>query len=238
MLVFITLVLVFDLRIAFWVTLGIPLSFVGSLLLFGTADLTLNIGTLFAFFLLIGIVVDDAVVVGESIAASARAEERARGRDLGREGVVGPITVGVATTVLAFLPLLYVTAGYYQIVNVFPWVALFASPGLARGSVLHPARPPFARAALERTAAQHGPGRGGGSGWTKCVTGSWWPAASWAVRHVWLTLVCAVAVVLVSLLLFRTEAVRVVVFDRDLNAPTKASSESSRRACHKASNAR
>ena len=111
-LVFVTLVLVFDLRVAFWVTLGIPLSFAGSLLLFGTADLTLNMGTLFAFFLLIGIVVDDAVVVGESIAA-----ERERGRSAlaaaisGTTAVVGPLTVGVLTTVIAFLPLLFVTAG-------------------------------------------------------------------------------------------------------------------------------
>ena len=120
-LVFICLVLVFDLRVAFWVTLGIPLSLVGSLLFFGPANLTLNMGTLFAFFLLIGVVVDDAVVVGESIAA-----ERERGKSAlaaavsGARSVVRPITVGVLTTILAFLPLLFVTAGSYQIVNVFP----------------------------------------------------------------------------------------------------------------------
>ncbi|MDE0060459.1 MAG: efflux RND transporter permease subunit, partial [Defluviicoccus sp.] len=73
-LVFVCLVLVFDLRVAFWIALGIPISFIGSLMFFGVSDLTLNMGTLFAFFLLIGIVVDDAVVVGESIAT-----ERERG---------------------------------------------------------------------------------------------------------------------------------------------------------------
>ena len=75
-LVFISLVLVFELRIALWMTVGIPLSFVGSLLFFDAADLTLNLGTIFGFFLLVGIVVDDSVVVGESIAA-----EREKGKN-------------------------------------------------------------------------------------------------------------------------------------------------------------
>ena len=125
-LVFILLVLVFDLRTAFWNALGIPVSFIGALMLFGVAGLTVNIGTVIAFFLLIGIVVDDAVVVGESIAAE---------RDSGKGGLdaaisgarvmVGPITIGVLTTILGFFPFLFVDAGNYQIVTVFPYVALF-----------------------------------------------------------------------------------------------------------------
>ena len=125
-LVFVCLVLFFDLRIAFWVTIGIPLSFVGSLVFFDSANLTLNMGTMFAFFLLIGIVVDDAVVVGESVAA-----EREKGKHgpeaalAGVRAVAGPIAVGVLTTVIAFVPLLFITAGNYQIVQVFPYVAMF-----------------------------------------------------------------------------------------------------------------
>ncbi|MYE59889.1 MAG: efflux RND transporter permease subunit [Alphaproteobacteria bacterium] len=65
-LVFICLIAVFDLRVAFWTTFGIPLAFVGSLIFFTPADLTLNMGTLFAFFLMVGIVVDDAVGGGET----------------------------------------------------------------------------------------------------------------------------------------------------------------------------
>ena len=107
MLVFVCLVLVFDLRFATWISVGIPLSFAGSLLFFGPADMTLNLGTMFGFFLLIGIVVDDAVVVGEAIVA-----ERERGKTgvaaaiSGARSMVGPITIGVCTTVLAFLPFL------------------------------------------------------------------------------------------------------------------------------------
>ena len=125
-LVFICLVLLFDLRVATWVTVGIPLSFIGALLFFEPAGLTLNMGTIFAFFLMVGIVVDDAVVVGESIAA-----ERERGLGSldaaisGARAVVGPITIGVITTILGFLPFLFITAANYQVVNVFPYVALF-----------------------------------------------------------------------------------------------------------------
>ena len=218
-LVFLTLVLVFDLRVAFWVTVGIPLSFVGSLLLFGTADLTLNMGTLFAFFLLIGIVVDDAVVVGESIAAEREGGKNALAAAIsGARAVVGPLTVGVATTVIAFLPLLYVSAGYYQVVAVFPWVALFVLIiSLVEAFFILPAHlsrerpwsaPPLST--LQDRVRE----------WLDDVRDRIVvPAVSWAVRHVWLTVLLAVVVVLASLFLLRSETVRIVVFDRDLNAP-------------------
>ena len=100
-LVFLSLVLLFDLRIATWVTVGIPLSFIGSLLFFGPADLTLNMGTIFGFFLMVGIVMDDAVVVGESIAAERERGKRSLDAAIsGARAVVGPITVGVVTTIL------------------------------------------------------------------------------------------------------------------------------------------
>ena len=218
-LVFLVLVLVFDLRVAFWVTVGIPLSFIGSLIFFGPADQTLNMGTLFAFFLLIGVVVDDAVVVGESIAA-----ERERGLNAlaaaisGARAMVGPITVGVVTTVIAFLPLLYVTSGFYQIVNVFPYVALFVLlVSLVEAFFILPAhlsREPRWSAPPLRDLHEWG------RQWLDVVRDRVVaPAVSWSIRHIWLTIICAALVVLVSLVLLRSETVRVVVFDRDLNAP-------------------
>ena len=218
-LVFLTLVLVFDLRVAFWVTLGIPLSFVGSLLLFGTADLTLNMGTLFAFFLLIGIVVDDAVVVGESIAAEREGGKNALAAAIsGAKTMVGPLTIGVLTTVIAFLPLLYVTAGYYQVANVFPLVALFVLlVSLVEVFFILPAHLSHARrgSAPPLSVVQDRVRDWLDDVRDRVVV----PVVSWSVRHVWLTLVAAVAVVVVSLLLIRSEEVRVVMFDRDLNAP-------------------
>ena len=66
-LVFIILLLFLNLRLSLWVTLGIPFSFFGSLLLMPTFDISINIVSLFAFILVLGIVVDDAVIVAESI---------------------------------------------------------------------------------------------------------------------------------------------------------------------------
>jgi len=125
-LVFLLLLLVFDLRAAVWITLGIPFSIAGSLLFFGPANLSMNLGTLTALFLMIGLVVDDALVVGEGIAA-----ERERGLGplaaavAGARSVVSPITVAATTTVLAFVPFYFLLHPMFQVVKVFPLVAFF-----------------------------------------------------------------------------------------------------------------
>ena len=212
-LVFVCLVLVFDLRLAFWITLGIPLSFLGSLMFFDLASLTLNLGTMFAFFLLIGIVVDDAVVVGESIAA-----ERERGKNAldaavsGTRIVAGPIFIGVSTTVLAFVPFLFVTEGSYQVIRPFFWVALFVlAVSLIEAFFILPSHlsherrwslsplreiQSWARDSIDRMR-------------DSIVV----PAVSWAVRHVWLTIIFGLAFLIASLALLRTDTVRLVILD-------------------------
>ena len=216
-LVFVSLVLVFDLRVAIWITVGIPLSFIGSLMFFGVSDLTLNMGTLFAFFLLIGIVVDDAVVVGESIAA-----ERERGKSAldaaisGARAVVGPITVGVLTTVLAFVPLLFVTTGAYQIVQVFPLVAFFVLfVSLAEAFWVLPSHLSHSgRWSLSPLRDIQERVRGQVDRLRDAVVV---PAVSWSVRHIYLTFLFGVAFVLAALWLLRADIVRVVVLDRAAN---------------------
>ena len=215
LLVFLSLVLLFDLRIATWVTVGIPLSFIGSLLFFAPADLTLNMGTIFGFFLMVGIVVDDAVVVGESIAA-----ERERGRRSldaaisGARAVVGPITVGVITTILGFLPFLFITATNYQIVNVFPWVAFFVLlVSLIEAFFILPAH-------LSHEKRWSAPPLSGLQGrlrdWLDRVRDRIVvPAVSWSVRNITLTLGCAVLVVAASVWLLRSETVRIIIVDKD-----------------------
>ncbi len=215
LLVFLTLVLVFDLRVATWITIGIPLSFIGSLIFFGAADLTLNIGTIFAFFLLIGIVVDDSVVVGESIAAERESGKSAADAAIsGARAMVGPITVGAATTLLAFVPLLFVTSGAYQLTTVFPYVALFVLlVSLVESFFVLPAHlshdrpwslPPLSNiqgrvdGLIDRT--------------RDYVVA---PSVARAVQHPWLTLAIGAAVVLIGVLLLRSDNVRVVIIDQD-----------------------
>ena len=216
-LVFVCLVLVFDFRVAIWITVGIPLSFIGSLMFFGVSDLTLNMGTLFAFFLLIGIVVDDAVVVGESIAA-----ERERGKSpldaaiSGAKAVAGPITVGVLTTVLAFVPLLFVTTGTYQIVQVFPLVAFFVLfVSLVEAFCVLPSHLSHAgRWSLSPLSDIQDRVRGWLDDLRDAIVV---PTVSWSVRHIYLTFFIGVVFVLASLWLIRAEHVRVVVLDSAAN---------------------
>ena len=217
LLVFLSLVLLFDLRIATWVTVGIPLSFIGSLLFFAPADLTLNMGTIFGFFLMVGIVVDDAVVVGESIAAERERGKRSLDAAIsGARAVVGPITVGVITTVLGFLPFLFITTTNYQIVNVFPWVAFFVLlVSLIEAFFILPAHLSHEK----RWSASPLSGlqdrlRDWLDGVRDRVVV---PAVSWSVRNITLTLVCAVLVVVASVWLLRSETVRIIIIDKDAN---------------------
>ena len=216
-LVFVCLVLVFDLRVATWITVGIPLSFVASLMFFEIAGLTLNMGTLFAFFLLIGIVVDDAVVVGESIAAERDQGKTAREAAIsGAKIVVGPITVGVLTTVLAFVPLLFVTAGNYQIVQVFPYIAflvLFIS--LAEAFCILPSHLSHEKGwSLSPLRDVQERVRGRLDELRDAIVV---PVVSWSVRHVFLTFAFGIVFVLAAIWLVRSETVRVIVFDSAAN---------------------
>ena len=217
-LVFISLTFVFDLRVATWITVGIPLSFIPSLMFFGPVDLTLNMVTMFGFFLMVGLVVDDAVVVGESIA-----EERESGKNAldaaiaGATSMVGPITVGAATTMLAFFPFFFITQGNYQILQVLPYVAVFVLLiSLIEAFFILPAHlshegnwslPPLSHV-KDRTCARL----------EKIRDVLVVPAVSWAVRHLALTPLIGVLVVLFALLLLRSETVRVIVFDEAINA--------------------
>ena len=124
-IVFLVLALVFDFRLATWVAVGLPVSFLGAILFFPALDLTFNIATIFAMIMMIGIVVDDAVVVGESV--STERERGLGGVDAavaGAQRVFWPVAVGVATTVLAFVPLLFTYGVLGQFLSVFPIVAV------------------------------------------------------------------------------------------------------------------
>ena len=220
LLVFILLVLVFDLRAAVWITIGIPFSFVGSLIFFGPADLTLNIGTMIAFFLMIGLVVDDALVVGESIEAERDGAKSAREAAVaGVRAVVGPITIGACTTVLAFVPFLFMTQGGYQMVSVFPYVALFVlAVSLIESVFILPAHLGRARnwSLWPLTALQNRASEVLNVIRERTVL----PAVSWSVRHTGATLACGAVSVLFALLLIRFDAVRVIILDDQVNVPS------------------
>ncbi len=101
--------------VAFWVFIGIPVSFLGVFFIMPFLGVTLNLISLFAFIVVLGIVVDDAIVTGENIyshlnkqPAPFNAESGIRAAVEGTKEVAIPVTFGVLTTVAAFVPLFFI----------------------------------------------------------------------------------------------------------------------------------
>ena len=110
-LVFLILTLFLRLKVAMWVTVGIPVAFFGAMWLmpYGPWPVTINLISLFGFILVLGIVVDDAIIIGESIYTEIRAEGHTLDNVVkGAKKVALPATFGVLTTMAAFAPMLFV----------------------------------------------------------------------------------------------------------------------------------
>jgi len=122
-LVMILLTIFLDWKLAFWVTMGIPISFLGAMLLLPFMGITFNMISMFAFIVALGIVVDDAIVAGENIY-----EYRQQGLGLldasiqGARDVAVPVTFSILTNVAAFSPLLFVPGFLGKIWGVIPLV--------------------------------------------------------------------------------------------------------------------
>lgn len=125
MLVFIVLLLFLDLKLAFWVSIAVPISFLGGLMMIYFMGYSINMITLFALIVVLGIVVDDAIIVGESI-FETQAKEGNRPNSVlrGVKRVAAPVTIGVATTMAAFLPLAFSTGTLGQIIGLIPIVVI------------------------------------------------------------------------------------------------------------------
>ena len=98
-----------EFRLAFWVMMGMAVSFIGGILFLPTADVSVNMISLFGFLVVLGIVVDDAVVVGENV-YEKRAEQSnylTAAIDGTRE-VAGPVTFSILTNIVAFVPLIFI----------------------------------------------------------------------------------------------------------------------------------
>ena len=124
-LVFICLALFLNTRLAFWTTMGIPISFLGGLWLLPYADVTINMISLFAFIVVLGIVVDDAIVVGENIFNYLEAGMKPIDAAItGVREMAMPVTFAIITTVAAFAPLLFVAGTMGKIMRQIPVVVI------------------------------------------------------------------------------------------------------------------
>lgn len=125
LLVLITLALFLNIRLAFWTAIGIGISFVAAFSIMQMLGVTINLMSLFAFILAIGIVVDDAIVVGENIYAMR--EKGASGMDAAVKGakrVTSPVIFAVCTTAAAFTPLLFVPGMMGKFFTAIPIVVM------------------------------------------------------------------------------------------------------------------
>ena len=124
-LVMILLGLFLEIRLAFWVTMGIPVSFLGALLILPAIGVSINMISLFAFIMSMGMVVDDAIVVGENIY-----KKRQSGVPFVRAAIEGvrevsvPVTFSILTNIAAFMPLAFVPGIMGKMFKVIPFVVI------------------------------------------------------------------------------------------------------------------
>jgi multidrug efflux pump subunit AcrB len=120
-LVFLLLAIFLEMRLAFWVAMGIPISILGAGIVLTQADQTLNMISMFALLMTLGIVVDDAIVIGENIYV-----HRQMGKSLhqaaldGTAEVMGSVIGAVMTTIIAFMPLFFVSGVMGKFIAVMP----------------------------------------------------------------------------------------------------------------------
>ncbi len=111
--------------VALWVGIGIPVCFLGGLAMMPVLGLTLNMLTMFAYLLVLGIVVDDAIVTGENIYRHQRnGMSPADAALFGTKEVAVPVTFGVITTMVAFAPLLLVEGILSDLAAQIPLVVI------------------------------------------------------------------------------------------------------------------
>jgi len=124
-LVLLILGIFLEIRLAFWVTMGIPISVLGAFLIFPTYDVSINMISLFAFIVTLGIIVDDAVVVGENIHEwRQRGLSRVDAAIAGAKQVSVPVCFSILTNIAAFMPMLFVPGMMGKFFRVIPIITI------------------------------------------------------------------------------------------------------------------
>jgi len=124
-LVLLVLGLFLEVRLALWVMLGIPISFLGALFFLPAFDASINMISMFAFIMALGILVDDAIVVGENIF-----EHRQMGKPYLQAAIDGaievapPVVFAILTSVAAFCPLLFISGTMGKFIKTIPVVVI------------------------------------------------------------------------------------------------------------------
>tara|TARA_R110001592_G_scaffold356278_1_gene657812 strand:- start:66323 stop:69454 length:3132 start_codon:yes stop_codon:yes gene_type:complete len=219
-LVLVFALLVFFLRpaLAFWVAAGIGISYLGALWLMPYLGISVNVVSMFAFLLILGIVVDDAIVVGESI--HSHYERGLNGSDsaaVGALSVSKPVTFAVITTIIVFIPMLLLPGDSIKLMVVMPKVAIIALAfSLLESFLILPAHlrhmkpekePRWLVAQWVHHARQHT-----SSGLKRFADNQYRPCLELALRHSYATIALFIALLIVVLGVFFTGWLRVSFF--------------------------
>lgn len=125
-LVIIFLALFLDIRLALWVSMGIPISYMGAFLLFPAADyFSINMISMFAFIIALGIVVDDAIVVGENIYHKRQSGMKPLAASVtGAREMFIPVSVSILTNMIAFMPMFFMPGFMGKIFSIIPVIVI------------------------------------------------------------------------------------------------------------------
>ena len=188
--------------IALWVGIGIPVCFLGGFALMPYLGLTLNMLSMFAFLLVLGIVVDDAIVTGENIYRHQRnGMSPADAALYGTKEVAVPVTFGVMTTMVAFAPLLLIEGLLSNFIKQIPLVVIpVLAFSLIESKLILPSHmstikpsndeKPSSFSRLQQTFA---------NGFENAIIRMYRPALNLCIRNKSITLVTALAIFVITL---------------------------------------
>ncbi len=213
--------------IAFWVFIGVPVSFMGAFVAMPFFDVSLNVFSLFAFLLVLGIVVDDAIVTGENVYTHLRhAENGLEAAIRGTREVAVPVTFGILTTIAAFMPLAFIEGRrgllFAQIPIVVIPIFLFS---LIESKFVLPAHLKHIRLRSERGQ----PGllerfqQNFADGFERAVLHYYRPVLKTALNHRWTTLVLFGGILLIMVTLATTGWTRFTFWPRVQSELARAS---------------
>ena len=202
-LVFIVLGLFLEARLAFWVMMGIPISFLGSFLLLPATDVTINMISLFAYIIALGIVVDDAIVVGENV-YHGRQEGLSfiQAAVRGAREVAMPVTFSILTNCVAFLPIYFIPGTMGKIFRMIPIVVCIVFLiSLVESLFVLPAHLAHGRDRRRKGIAAwlHTKQQSFSHGFRNWVKKYYGPFLEWTLHHRILTVSAAMAVLIVTL---------------------------------------
>lgn len=126
-LVFLTLLVFLNWRVAFWVMMGLVLSILGTLIAMKVAGVNLNLITMFGMIVVLGMLVDDAIIVAEHIYTKVEQGTRPKlAAIVGAQEVTWPVVCAITTTVVAFAPLMFIAGRMGDFLGVLPLIVVFA----------------------------------------------------------------------------------------------------------------